>query len=78
MKCDKCRKDKSLYFKHISDIVICEQCYSKMHQQRWKKDWWLELELMYEGDEDDEEYEYYLDILDMIPNEEIIFVLEDE
>jgi hypothetical protein len=49
-----------------------------MHQQRWKRDWWLELELVYEGDEDDEEYEYYLDILDMIPNEEIVFVLEDE
>lgn len=33
---------------------------------------------MYDGLESDELYEYYLDILDMIPNEEIEIELDED
>lgn len=76
MQCDKCKKNKYLYFEHVSWIIVCEDCYSKIHQNWYKKDWWRELELKYDWPESDEQYEYYLDILDMIPNEDIVFEID--
>ena len=72
MRCDRCQKNYSLYFQHISWINICEPCFAKQRQNWIREERWEDFNIMFDWDNTSEEYEYYLDILDLIPNRNIV------
>jgi predicted RNA-binding protein associated with RNAse of E/G family len=72
MVCDSCKKKNSLYFKHVAGICICEVCFAKKNQNWFREERWKDFNIMFDWDNASEEYEYYLDILDLIPNRNIV------
>ena len=78
MICDRCHKKYPLFFQHISWINMCELCFSKKHQNWFRETWRNDFECMYDWHEWDELYEYYLDIIDLVPNEEIDIELDED